>query len=107
MALGRSTVATMVVGYGVLSARLRPVSGLFGQQGAVAYDSSIVYDGLAVNIPALEQLEKVGEVAGAVEGAATGISEGVSEDVADVAGGVADVAEELESAVDRILGFGN
>ena len=48
--------------------QLRPVSGLFGQRGAVAYDSSIVYGGLAVNIPALEQLEKVGEVAGAVEG---------------------------------------
>ena len=42
---------------------LRPVTGLFGQRGAVAYDSSIIYDGLAVNIPALEQLEKVGEVA--------------------------------------------
>ena len=94
--------------------QLRPVSGLFGQRGAVAYDGSIVYDGLAVNIPFLEQFEKVGEVAGAVEGAATGISEVVSEDVADVAEGVADVAgevadvaEELESAVDRIPGFGN
>ena len=87
--------------------KLRPVTGLFGQQGAVAYDSSIVYDGLAVNIPALEQLEKVGEVAGAVEDVATGVSEGVSQDVADAAEGVADVAEELESAVDRIPGFGN
>ena len=76
---------------------LRPVSGLFGQRGAVAYDSSIAYDGLAVNIPALEQLEKVGEVAGAVEDVATRVAEGVSEDV----------AEELESAVDRIPGFGN
>ncbi len=87
--------------------KLRPVTGLFGQQGAVAYDSSIVYDGLAVNIPALEQLEKVGEVAGAVEDVATGVSEGVSQDVADAAEGFADVAEELESAVDRIPGFGN
>ena len=94
--------------------QLRSVSGLFGQRGAVAYDSSIAYDGLAVNIPALEQLEKVGEVAGAVEDVATGVSEGVSQDVADaaegvadVAGEVADVAEELESAVDRIPGFGN
>ena len=59
--------------------KLRPVTGLFGQQGAVAYDSSIVYDGLAVNIPFLEQLEKVGEVAGAVEDVATGVSEGVSQ----------------------------
>ena len=87
--------------------KLRPVTGLFGQQGAVANDSSIVYDGLAVNILALEQLEKVGEVAGAVEDVATGVSEGVSQDVADAAEGFADVAEELESAVDRIPGFGN
>ena len=86
---------------------LRPVSGLFGQRGAVAYDSSIAYDGLAVNIPALEQLEKVGGVAGAVEDVATRVAEGVSQDVADAAEGVADVAEELESAVDRIPGFGN
>ena len=67
--------------------KLRPVSGLFGQRGAVAYDSSIVYGGLAVNIPALEQLEKVGEVAGAVEDVATGVSEGVSQDIADAAEG--------------------
>ena len=53
---------------------LRPVSGLFGQRGAVAYDSSIAYDGLAVNIPALDKLEKVGEVAGAVEDVATGLA---------------------------------
>ena len=101
--------------------QLRPVSGPFGQRGAVGYDSSIVYDSLAVNIPALEQLEKVGEVAGAVEDVATGVAEGVSEDAADVAEGVADVAgevadvagevadaaEELESALDQIAGFGN
>ena len=86
---------------------MRPVTGLFGQRGAVGYDSSIVYDSLAVNIPALEQLEKVGEVAGAVEDVATGVAEGVSEDAADVAEGVADAAEELESALDQIPGFGN
>ena len=82
--------------------RLRPVTGLFGQQGAVGYDGSIYYDLLTVNIPAQEQLEKVGEVAGAVKDAATEASEveGISEDVADVAG-------ELESAVDRIPGLGN
>ena len=98
----------MTVGLGVpVVVGLRPVTGLFGQRGAVGYDSSIVYDSLAVNIPALEQLEKVGEVAGAVEDVATGVAEGVSEDAADVAEGVADAAEELESAVDRIPGFGN
>ena len=88
----------MTVELGVpVGVQLRPVTGPFGQRGAVGYDSSIVYDGLAVNIPALEQLEKVGEVAGAVEDVATRVAEGVSEDV----------AEELESAVDRIPGFGN
>ena len=87
--------------------KLRPVNGLFGQQGAVAYDSNVDYGRLAVSIPALEQLEKVGEVAGAVEDVATGVDEGVSEDAADVAGEVTDAAEELESALDQIPGFDN
>ena len=72
---------------------LRPVTGLFGQRGAVAYDSSIIYDGLAVNIPALEQLEKVGEVAVEVADVAVDIPVlaqfervgGVAVEVADVA----------------------
>ena len=107
-ALTFRTDQPMTVELGVpVVVKLRPVSGLFGQQGAVAYDSSIVYDGLAVNIPALEQLEKVGEVASVVEDVATGVSEGVSQDAADVAEGVADAAGELESALDQIPGFGN
>ena len=107
-ALTFRTDQPMTVELGVpVVVKLRPVSGLFGQQGAVAYDSSIVYDGLAVNIPALEQLEKVGEVASVVEDVATGVSEGVSQDAADVAEGVADAAGELESALDQMPGFGN
>ena len=73
--------------------KLRPVTGLFGQRGAVAYDSSMIYDGLAVNIPALEQLEKVGEVAVEVADVAVDIPVlaqfervgGIAVEVADVA----------------------
>ena len=67
--------------------KLRPVTGLFGQRGAVAYDSSIVYDGLAVNIPFLEQFGKVGDVAvevADVTTGASGIGESVSWGVVDV-----------------------
>ena len=67
--------------------QLRQASGLFGQRGAVAYDSSIVYDGLAVNIPFLEQFGKVGDVAvevADVTTGASGIGESVSWGVVDV-----------------------
>ena len=102
---------------------LRPVTGLFGQRGAVAYDSSIIYDGLAVNIPALEQLEKVGEVAVEVADVAVDIPVlaqfervgGVAVEVADVAvdipvleqfGKVGDVAVEVADVTTGASGIG-
>ena len=103
--------------------KLRPVTGLFGQRGAVAYDSSIIYDGLAVNIPALEQLEKVGEVAVEVADVAVDIPVlaqfervgGVAVEVADVAvdipvleqfGKVGDVAVEVADVTTGASGIG-
>ena len=103
--------------------QLRPVSGPFGQRGAVGYDSSIVYDSLAVNIPALEQLEKVGEVAVEVADVAVDIPVlaqfervgGVAVEVADVAvdipileqfGKVGDVAVEVADVTIGASGIG-
>ena len=103
--------------------KLRPVTGLFSQRGAVAYDSSMIYDGLAVNIPALEQLEKVGEVAVEVADVAVDIPVleqfervgGIAVEVADVAvdipvlaqfGKVGDVAVEVADVTTGASGVG-